>query len=407
MQKQTKGATRMFDETKESIFLKKHFKDYYLKHFVDTVPEVNKREFGFGIHKRKIANRNLAFSSPEAMNKFLRVKNPLFFSYSNSYYSDPDKQPMTNKGYLKSDIIYEFDADEISSTCEKKGDEWICKKTFGKESLVKEIGNKQWFLGASLEQSKKQVFRLLDFLQDDFNFNLENVSVNFSGKAGYHVHIRKEEIQNLNKKARIELVDYLTAYGMYYDNLGFELEKNLSCPKGKGKWGKRINQGIKEFFEKDVKEISAITKMQPTKIRNFLKSKQDLFNSLDKGFLLPFSPRKNKDFWKPILEFVIQTYASPIDRQTSIDLHKIIRVPETLHGETGFLAKLLTIEELEKFDPFKDAIVFGEELVKINVSETPEFKLKENSFGPFKNEVVEVPLYCAVYLVGKGVAKLV
>jgi len=397
----------MFDETKEALFMKKHFKEYYLKNFVDSVPEVNKREFGFGVHKRKIANRNLAFSSPEAMNKFLRVKNPLFLSYSNSCYIDPDKQPMTNKGYLKSDLIYEFDADEINAICKKDGSKWICKKTFGKESLVEEVDNKQWFLSAGLEQSKQQVFRLLDFIQEDFNFNLDKVSVNFSGKAGYHVHIRKEEIQNLNKKARIELVDYLTAYGMYYDNLGFELEKNLSCPKGKGLWGKRINQGIKEFFEKDQKEIAAITKLPSAKLNVLMKSKERVLNGIEKGLLYDVGARTNKDFWKSVIDFVVQTYMLPVDRQTSVDLHKIIRVPETLHGETGFLAKTLTFEELEKFDPFNDAIVFGEEQIKLNVNETPEFKLKGNSFGPFKNEVVEVPLYCAVYLVGKGVATLV
>ncbi len=146
----------MFTQSKEEDFLKSHFKKYYQKNIINTVPNVEQREFGYGVYKRKIANRNMAFSSQEKMNEFLRLKTPLFFSYSNSYYAFPSNTPMQNKQWLSSDIIYEFDADEIKNYCEKVNGLWKCKKNFGEESLVKEtVENKevkQWFLEKSLAQ---------------------------------------------------------------------------------------------------------------------------------------------------------------------------------------------------------------------------------------------------------------
>jgi DNA primase small subunit len=395
----------MYEQSKEEKFLIKNFSDYYKKNIVDSVIEIEKREFGYGVFKRKIANRNIAFSNQEQMNNFLREKTLLFFSYSNSYYNYPSKTPMQNKEWLKSDIIYEFDADEIKNSCQKINGQWECEKKFGEESLVKEVidnkEKKQWFLEDSLKQTKKHVFRLIDLLEEDFGFDKKNICINFSGKAGYHVHLRNKEIQSLNKKARIELVDYITCYNVDYVNLGYDLERQLICGK-KGMLVNRINNCLKNFFEKDSSEISLITKIQKTRINQLLKQKKEIINNIENGFLYDVGARTNKDFWKNVLDFVIQTIMVPIDRQTSIDLHKIIRVPNTLHGETGFIAKEISLKELEEFNPFNDAIVFDSTPTKVFVKETPKFFLKEQEFGPYQQETIEVPLYCAIFLIGKG-----
>jgi DNA primase small subunit len=395
------GWKKMYEKSKEEEFLEKHFREYYKKNNIN-LDNVENREFGYGVYKRKIANRNLSFRNEEEMNSFLRERTPLFFSYSNSYYADPKATPMKNKQWLKADIIYEFDADEIKTKCSKEEGEWKCKKSFDSESMVKEVGEekKQWFLEESLEEAKKQVFRLAEFLEKDFGFKREWIEINFSGKAGYHIHLKNKEIQKLNKKSRIEMVDYLTGFGMYHDNLGYDFE-NLKIPKEKG-WIERINKGLKEFFEKDINEIEKITGINRQKINSLMKNKESLLKNIEKGILFDVGARTNKEFWKNIFEFVIETYMLPIDRQTSVDLHKIIRVPNTLHGETGFLAKKIKLEELEKFNPLEQAVVFDDKKTKVFVEEAPKFKIKGQEFGPYKNEEVEVPLFCAIYLIGKG-----
>jgi len=371
-------------ETKEGAFLKKHFKEYYSKHIIDSVPEVSSREFGFGVFRRKIANRNIFFPSAKEMNAFLVNEQPLFLSYSPACYKFPDRRPMQAKELFKADLVYEFDADEL-----------------GLE--VPEVNGFQWFEKEHLDVAKKQVFRLLDFLENDFAFPMEGITINFSGKAGYHVHVRNKEIQQLNRKARIELVDYLTGFSDFPEKIGFNFSsKAPSCPTGRGLWGKRLNAGIKEFFSKEPKEIALLTGFPLPKVKFLCKSKNELFDSMEKGFLFALEGRKSPEFWKKVLELVILQARLPVDRQTSIDLHKIVRMPETLHGETGFLAKTLSVEELKKFDPFADAVVFGRDSVRLFIKKAPKFSLLGEVFGPFEEQEVVVPLFCAIYLIGKG-----
>jgi len=388
----------MYDavQSNESEFLKKLFGAYYEKNYINSVPDVSFREFGFGVFRRKIANRNMYFASIDEMNSFLRQSTPLFFSYSNAYYSHPERTPMSAKELIKADIIYEFDADELGL-------------------VVEELNGIQWFMSEHLNEAKKQVFRLIDFLENDFGFTREGLSINFSGKAGYHVHLRSKTIRDLKKRARIELVDYLTAHNMDYTNLGYNFEsKHFSCPVNKGRWAGRLNNGIKEFFNKDSKEISKITETPAKKVSLLLSEKPKLFEAMDNGTLLQVEGKKSKLFWEKVLAYVTSKELSPIDRQTSIDLHKIIRVPQTLHGDTGFIAKTISLDELTSFDPYKDAVVFdsafakkfGKETLLVHINKTPKFSILGVGYGPFENVDEELPLSVAVYLIGKGAATI-
>lgn len=368
-------------QSKESEFLKQKFSEYYSKHFIDLL-NVENREFGFGVFKRKIANRNIAFRDSKEMNFFLQNSKPLFFSYSNAYYKYPERKPMENKILLGADLIYEFDADEL-----------------GLEVL--EIDGKQWFEKKHLDEAKKQVYKLMEFLENDFGFIKEDFSINFSGKAGYHLHIRSEKIKDLNKQARIELVDYLTGSGIYFEKMGYDFEKGV-IPKTKGEWIKRLNEFTKQLLEKSPKELSVITGIQQKKISNLLENKKEVIEGFEKGVLFKLEGKKSNEFWKKLFEYSCEKQLSPIDRQTSIDLHKIIRVPNTLHGDTGLLAKTIKIEDLEKFDPFVDSVVFDNTPQRVFIKRAPKFTLKGEEFGPFENEEVQLPLFAAIYLIGKG-----
>ncbi|MEI7961053.1 MAG: DNA primase small subunit domain-containing protein [archaeon] len=377
----------MFDlqNSPEAIFLQKHFATYYANHFVDSVPFPELREFGFGVFKRKIANRNLSFASVNELNYFLKEKVPMFFSYSTACYKFPSRTPTPEKKLIKADLIYEFDADELALG-------------------VPEINGIQWFAAEHLEEAKRQVFRLLDFIENDFNFPSSGISINFSGKAGFHVHFRSEIIESLNNRARIELVDYLTGNSVDFVNLGFDFV-SLTCPTHSGLWAKRLISGAKKLLGSDVKVISKITGVQAKKVSQVLSDKERLFSSLDNGRLMPLG-RRSSDFWSAIFDTVLEKESVPIDRQTSVDLSKIVRVPQTLHGDTGFLAKKISIDSLKSFDPFKDAVVVGSDVVRVHVKKAPKFSINSESFGPFEEQDVEIPLFAAIFLIGKGAAVL-
>jgi len=96
-----------------------------------------------------------------------------------------------------------------------------------------------------------------------------------------------------------------------------------------------------------------------------------------------------------------------VDTVVTTDIHRLIRLPATLHGKTGLKKVEFTIASLDDFDPFKSATAFrgGSEI--IFVSKAPEFRLGDEAFGPFRNERVELPTAAAALLICKKRAEVV
>jgi DNA primase small subunit len=90
-----------------------------------------------------------------------------------------------------------------------------------------------------------------------------------------------------------------------------------------------------------------------------------------------------------------------IDPQVTTDVHRVFRMPGTLHSKSG-LAKQ-KCADLDSFDPFTEACVLGTMDVKVKLKTHVKLKLKGKSFNLSK-ELEELPAYAAVYLVCKGLA---
>lgn len=403
-------------ETEEN-FLREKFRAYYAKNYVKEPPSIEMREFGTGSYGKKISNRHFSFKSHEELDNYLRNEVPFYISSSSAYYMFPERKPMDAKKILGADLIYEFDADDIKTNCKEKHDSWCCAKCgatgFGNIENCTNCGERvsveQWFCNECLGETKKQVFKLLDFLETDFGF--KEISVNFSGNAGYHVHVRSKEIRELKQGARIELLDYLTATNINFNALGFSKEgKMMRCPvpeKTSG-WGKKILNSLSNFFnEADAQKIAAIGGIPLQKAKDLISKKELLLKNLsEKGVLLSPGTRNDADFWNSIFEYVRAEVSLDIDRQTSVDISKVVRVPETIHGGTGLLAKKIPREKLSEFDPFSDAVVFGDTKVRVFINKAPKLIFGGEEYGPFDNFEGLIPEYLAIYLIARNSAKL-
>jgi DNA primase small subunit len=113
------------------------------------------------------------------------------------------------------------------------------------------------------------------------------------------------------------------------------------------------------------------------------------------------------DSWRKIAEHVIKLQSAKIDTVVTTDIHRLIRLADTLHGKTGFLKVEFPVSTIHSFDPFKDAIAFKEGTATVNVSDAPEFRLGDEMFGPYRNQKVELPTAAAVLLICKGRAEVV
>jgi DNA primase small subunit len=81
-------------------------------------------------------------------------------------------------------------------------------------------------------------------------------------------------------------------------------------------------------------------------------------------------------------------------------------MPDSLHGETGLLAQRIDIKKFDNYNWTKQPIVFSDKPIKVYVSSAHEFILNNQSFGPYKEQFVELPEYAAIYLICKKVAIL-
>ncbi|UCH31434.1 MAG: hypothetical protein JSV05_08035 [Candidatus Bathyarchaeota archaeon] len=97
-----------------------------------------------------------------------------------------------------------------------------------------------------------------------------------------------------------------------------------------------------------------------------------------------------------------------IDTVVTMDIHRLIRLVGSLHGKTGFIKTKASLVNLDKFDPLKEAIAFKKGEIVVNVTEAPEFRIGDVTFGPFKNVYhEELPTAAALFLLCKGVAQVV
>ncbi len=395
-------------------FLKERFRSYYSKAEVEDPPGISEREFGYGTFGKKISNRHLSFEDRKDLNSFLVNEVPLYISCSSARYKFPGRKPMSAKESFSVDLIYEFDADDLETSCKEKHDSWECKcGEHGKGRALRcpkcgqHTSLKEWVCPECLGATKKQTLKLLGFFENDFSLT-EGISLNFSGHKGYHIHVRNEEISKLSQSARIDLLDYLTAHNLSPQLRGFTLDgKKMLCPPlGKaGGWNRRILDRIVSLLEEeDADRIAVWGKITKAESKRLLNDKDKIITGMKAGLLYQLPGRKTEKFWLSLIEGLVGDLALDIDRQTSVDASKIVRVPNTLHGSTGLLAKTFSRESLKKFRPLEETIVFSENAVKVSFGEEcPRFILNGKNFGPFI-ESAELPEYAAIYLLGKGVA---
>ncbi len=406
------------NDLRNIYYTKNIIKDYYTKNKVSSVVDISKREFGIGTYGKKISNRHLAFKNHDEFNEYLIKQTPFFASYSAAYYTYPDKRPMSEKQIEGSDLIYEFDSDDFDLPCHNKHNIWHCQACnisgVGNKTLCPDCGKPtnidEWTCDECLKKAKDETLRLVDFLENDLKFDKNSFVISFSGSKGYHVRVTDSKIIPLSKSSRIQITSYISAEDLKLKELGFVFQnKQWYCPSPKKAygWSKRILDYIQEAITNiSIDQLKKEYGLGPKKAKVIYENKETILNNLYHNFLWSQFVGASS-FWSLVLEKAINDLKFKIDLKSSVDIYKIMRVPDTIHGGTGFLSTYIkTIDDLIKFDSFKDPVVLGKkdfQKIKI-IKQTPKFRLKDEVYGPFMpNEIVEVPEYVCVFLILKGV----
>jgi DNA primase small subunit len=380
-------------------YLRGRFGDYYRRSGIDPPPEANEREWGYvpwteGPGETYVRHNSLLDLGD--LSDFLARERPKHVYFSAGRYDDPSASTMAEKGWRRSDLIFDLDADHLPST--------------SPDDTYAEM----------LAACKGALFRLLDFLEEDFAF--ENLTVVFSGSRGYHVHVRDENIQHLSRESRREIVDYVRGIGLDFEALideetvggtvGRESPANNRYLPTEGGWGARIHEELLAVMDeiREMDEAAAIERLQEyegvgeKKAQTAYQFTQNRFVEIEEGNLSAHNVFEN--LAETFAHDVVAAQNAPIDEPVSTDTNRLIRLPGSLHGGSGLAVRRIPREDIESFDPLVDAVpeTFRGHEIAIEVTDGGTVELDGDSFT-LEEGICTVPEHLGIFLMARGRAE--
>ena len=384
-------------------FLQSKFRKYYKEAELEVPPGLESREWGFILFDDTGMRRHKSYLNQSELVDYVRSMVPAHIYHSAAYYQRPGAPTMKEKGWTGADLIFDLDADHLRDAPRS--------------------------YSSMLDLVKKETLKLLTYLSCDFGFSDKNISIVFSGGRGYHIHVRDQRVLNLESDERREILDYLTGRGLDIGKLRFKIVVTgdvgdervlaLRCPhENSSGWGGRFNSAILRFAEeirgrsedealKELTKIRGIGKVRASEFYKSLKNDRVL-NDLRVGNL--DSLKGVQDIWPYIInnhlaDQFVQVLGGETDEPVTADIRRLIRCPGSLHGGSGFRVTPLTIEALEEFDPLWDSVVFGDEIIPLEVIKPFSTEIRGEKYNLTEGRT-ELPACAAVFLMARGAAEL-
>jgi DNA primase small subunit len=306
---------------------------------------------------------------------------------------------MPKKHWRGADLV--FDLDAPSSTCALGGAPCA-----------------PFTCDACLNKVREQMVRLVEeFLLPDFGLTRSELQVSFSGSRGFHVRAYKKEMEPLGRDERREIVDYIEGGGLSFEaffDSNFKVEQlplrrtiferlTGPTPSSSGYAGK---------FARRVVALAA-EPASAVQISPKLKNKEraaKFVEGVKAGDWSKVDLQGERAALASIFESLKVQSARELetDANVTFDTAKILRMPDTIHGGSGLLAKTIPMGvDLGSYEPMQQALAFRMDRVeKVMTSRAiPSISLGGQTFDAMESgKSVELPQAYAVYLVCKKVA---
>jgi len=393
-----------FSDSNESLeFVKEEFRKYFLDNSIGLPDRFGRREYAFVIFGRKGMIRHIGFEKRNHFKNFIEEKTPSDIYYSSAYYQTPDAPTMQEKNWMGAELIFDLDSDHMPNA----------------EKLNYE---------QQLDMVKKEFYKLVyDFLLNDFGFDERYIELYFSGGRGYHCHVKDPKILNIDSGERREIVDYITGRDLKdtlvfheqvtetksYGNKIYPGGKTLKMPKpDEPGWRGRVSKGIIEMVSEIKKSDDPIEKLKEYGVNQ--SDAEKLLNDLSeervkriKEGRLDQSKTIRKFFLNSALrKTAVSMSAGETDEPVTCDVKRLIRLPASLHGKTGFKVEKITLDTLKEFDPLSDAVVLPDNPVKIELDKPFKISIKGEEYN-LDQEIHELPTYLGIFLIGRGLGKII
>ncbi len=397
------------DATQE--YIRKAFRDYYSEGSLVLPERFGRREWGFIPFGGGTIQRHLGFDTKKELTEFLVHRTPAHAYHSAAYYEEPDAPTMPEKGWLGADLIFDLDADHIP-------------------------GSKGMTYQAMLDAVKAQTIRLLDeFLLGDLGIEVRWTHIAFSGARGYHIHVRDQRLLSLESHERREIVDYILGTELGLQELArvevvgdrrfrerVEPVKTLTLPNASEPgWRGRLTRGLLAWVEdlsrlpRDealgrISSVEGIGEKGAEKIYDTLFQRlgeDEIMERISRGALDFFPPGVGMGHLRAMAALGVEVMRGATDEPVTSDIKRLIRLMGSLHGKTGLRVTPLTRDQLEEFQPLRDAFpqTFTEERVEVHLAKDFAGDIKDEAFKLTQGGH-SVPQYAAIFLMCRGMANL-
>ena len=399
------------------------FEGYYRSATIDPPERLPRREIAaFPFGEATVMRRHATVPTADELTGYLRQLVPRHVYYSSAYYRSPAEPTMSAKGWLGADLIFDLDSDHLRGAAELD--------YAGQLALVKD--------------------RLLDLVDDflvrDFGIDAGTTSFVFSGGRGYHVHVRDEQFLSLTSPERREIVDYVLGTGVDPMAAVQEHREDVRAGRSTGTadadegedrrlrplrtirlapadapgWKGRTTRAVLDVlarWERDG-EKGAAQEMErwgipAAKARSWARRllKDGRARKIRETLSLDVFGKEAspKEFLDAVVRGAAVEVQAETDAPVTTDIHRLIRLPGSLHGGTGLRVVPLTREEVDRFDPFRDALLGGEgpaATTAVEFLEEVRYPFPDGGVHGTRGATAELPMPQALFLVLRGEAAL-
>jgi DNA primase small subunit len=388
------------------------FRRYYQVRPPGPPDRLDRREFGFMFFDRDFVQRHLGFNEPGQLHSFLQGQVPAHAYYSSAYYQFPGAATMEEKKWLGADLIFDLDADHV------RGAEGLSYREM-------------------LDRIKVELLRLIDdFLLGDLGFDASHLRIVFSGGRGYHIHVMDARLAGLRGHERREIVDYIagtnldlewvfpervTSSKAFKGTVQDSRVRSLPSPEAGG-WRGRMRHGVRllveEMRSRDLEDLRvrlpALAGVPDALVEGMRRDLYERKGTKDGAELMlsgnalsAFSDHRHADLFLSLVDQEVRPRLSAeIDEPVTSDIKRLIRLPMSLHGKTGLRVTPMEREELDSFDPLRDAVpdLYPDRPVEVFVRQPSVVEIKGEKF--IVHGRCEVPVYAAVFMVGRRLATM-
>lgn len=389
-------------------YLRGRFGDYYRRREPSATPEPDRPTIPPSASDREWAYipftaadgtrmiRHEAIVDDGHLGEFLERARPRHVYHSAATYDEPGANTMGAKGWRGADLVFDLDADHLPGVDPATTD-----------------------AAAMLEACRDDTVALVEMLEADLGF--EALSIVFSGNRGYHVHVRDAGVADLDRHARREVVEYVRGEGLGFESLvttvalagggGTTTRRRFHTDSG---WGRRVARELVAYLDplrdrprdEVVTELSTLPGIGPTRAASVARTIGSRWPAIERGEfdLHPDFVR----FVRAFVEHRVHATGPAIDEPVTTDVHRLIRLPGSLHGASGLVVQPVDRDRLADFRPLEAAVAppFRRVEIAIDVDAPVETTVggTERSFGAGEHTV---PEYVGIYLMAGGRAEKV